>query len=287
MTRAPFVSADELHRKLAGPTPPVVLDATLLLRKARFDGDFHAESGRAQWEEAHLPGSTHVEVDVELSIPDATHDRHPSPQDLADAFARLGIGVRSEVVVYDGNGGLWAARVWFLLRWIGVPVAVLDGGLANWRARGLPIETGVGQRPEPVGSWVAAAVHDSWVEKAEILEKHSGAANLVCGLSPESFWGAEPTRYARRGHIPGSINVPARRLFDDDGLIRSPAEIDQQYRDAGVNLDDEVLLYCGGGISATANALALASIGIEHARVYDGSLEEWSADPELPLLTVP
>ncbi|MCV7225535.1 sulfurtransferase [Mycolicibacterium komossense] len=284
MTRNPVVSTQELHRMRSGATPPMILDATLLLRRAQFDGDFHAESGRTQWEDVHIPGSVHVEVDTQLSVPDATHDRHPSPQALADALARIGIGPRTPVVVYDTTGGLWAARVWYLLRWIGVPVTVLDGGLAAWRSAGLPVESGPpASERVPIPGWTATATRAAWIERDELAAIWESAGNLVCGLSSAAFTGSEPTRYSRRGHIPGSVNVPARALFDDAGLLRSEAEITAQYREAGVDLTREVLLYCGGGISATANALALSAIGVDHFRVYDGSLEEWSADPALPL----
>ena len=283
MSGTPFVSPGALHQMVTGPAPPVVLDATLLLPKPRFDGDFRSHSGRPQWVRAHIPGSVHVEVDAELSVPDATHDRHPPPQVLADALAQLGIGARTTVVVYDGTGGLWAARVWFLLRWIGVPVHVLDGGFAGWQSLGMPVETGPGPERPPAPPWQAHPTYDAWIDESDI--RGGPADNLVCGLSPAAFSGSEPTRYSRRGHIPGSVNVPARSLFDDAGFIRSKAEIAQRYRAAGVDLGSEVLLYCGGGISAAANALALSHIGIRHVRIYDGSLEEWSANPALPLVT--
>jgi thiosulfate/3-mercaptopyruvate sulfurtransferase len=283
MSRTPFIPADALDQICTSATPPVIFDATLLLHQARFDGDFHAESGRRRWEEAHVPGSVHVEVDTELSVPDVTHDRHPPPQVLADTLAGFGVCQGTPVVVYDSTGGLWAARVWFLLHWIGIPVLVLDGGLTGWREAGLPVESGPRPKTVPVPRWRARAAYDTWIDKDELLQFGEFTGNLVCGLSPVSFSGAEPTRYSRRGHIPGSVNVPARSLFDEGGFIRSRAEVTARYRDAGADLDRELLLYCGGGISATANALALSSIGVQHARVYDGSLEEWSADPDLPL----
>ncbi|MBB5163913.1 sulfurtransferase [Mycobacterium sp. AZCC_0083] len=284
MSREPFISAHALDQMRTSAAPPVIFDATLVLHKARFDGDFHAESGRSRWEEAHVPGSVHVEVDTELSVPDSTHDRHPPPQVLADTLARLGVGQETPVVVYDSTGGLWAARVWYLLRWIGVPVGVLDGGLTGWRESGLPVESGLRPESVPVSRWEARVAYHAWIDKDELLQFGEFSGNLVCGLSSASFSGSEPTRYSRRGHIPGSINVPARSLFDDSGFIRSRAEVTARYRDADVDLDTELLLYCGGGISAAANALALSSIGFQHARVYDGSLEEWSADPDLPLI---
>ncbi|WP_394553605.1 sulfurtransferase [Agromyces sp. MMS24-JH15] len=282
----PLISADDLAVALASARPPVVLDATMLLHRPRHDGDFLAESGRARWVDARVPGSRHVAVDADLSVPHATHDRHPEPAELAAKLAALGIDEGTTVVAYDTVGGLWAARAWYLLDWIGVEARVLDGGLRAWRAAGLPVASGddapvVRARP----AWHGVAVRDAWIERAEV-ERAMDAGNLVCGLTEGAFDGTEPTRYSRRGHIPGSVNVPARSLSGDDGRLLAPDEVRARYVAAGVDLDREVLLYCGGGISATANALALAHAGVRNVRVYDGSLEEWSADPSLPLATV-
>lgn len=282
MNPGPFIGADELFSALGGDTPPVILDASLVLHRPQFDGDFRTESGRSAWEAAHLPGAIHVQVDTDLSVPAKTHNHRPPPQELADRLAQFGIGADTTTVVYDSTGGFWAARTWYLLRWIGIPVRVLDGGLHAWRAAGLPVESGT-SRAQPAAPWSADRVRQAWIELDELREIDCGDGNLVCALSPAAFSGTEPTRYTRRGHIPGSVNVPARELFDDHGRVRPPAEIIDRYRDAGTDLDREVLLYCGGGISATVNALALVSAGVESIRVYDGSLEEWSADPALPL----
>ncbi|BDV31179.1 sulfurtransferase [Microbacterium terricola] len=279
-----FVSAAELRTELDGPTPPTVFDATLILRRPRFDGDFTATSGRPRWATAHLPGSRHVAIDTDFSVPHVTHDHHPEPQQIADRLADLGVGPHDRVVAYDTAGGLWAARLWYLLDGIDVDVRVLDGGLAAWRdAGGAVVESDEPPAAAPAERWTAHARRPAWIDRDEVL----GAlptANLVCGLSRASFAGAEPTRYTRRGHIPGSANVPARELFDEAGLVRTPAAVRAAFTAAGVDLDREVLLYCGGGISATANALALRHAGVSDVRVYDGSLEEWSADPSLPLV---
>jgi thiosulfate/3-mercaptopyruvate sulfurtransferase len=126
------------------------------------------------------------------------------------------------------------------------------------------------------------------VSKQELVERAADDDRpLVCGLPAGSFTGTDPSRYARRGHIPGSVNVSSRDLFTSDGHVRSRVELILAYDTAGVDVaataTPEVLLYCGGGISAAANALTLAAIGTTAVRIYDGSLEEWTADPSLPL----
>jgi thiosulfate/3-mercaptopyruvate sulfurtransferase len=121
------------------------------------------------------------------------------------------------------------------------------------------------------------------VSKEELLER-SADTPLVCALPHGSFTGADPSRYSRRGRIPGSVNVSSRDLFTSDGRVKSRVELILAYEQEGVHVgDDEVLLYCGGGISASGSALTLAAIGQSAVRIYDGSLEEWSADPALPL----
>ena len=285
---SPFISASDLADELAGSTPPAVLDASLVLHPAKFDGDYSRESGRPGWLASHIPGSQHVDMVTQFSDADAPlHYTHPEPQEIADELARLGIRRGDEVVVYDSTGTLFAARLWYLLRWIGVPVRVLDGGFPAWQAGGHPTESGESTPPAPVDSWPADAVRRAWVSKQERIDRTADDARpLVCGLPAGSFTGADPTRYTRRGRIPGSVNVSSRDLFGKDGTVKSRVELILAYDAAGVDVaenSEEVLLYCGGGISAAGNALTLAAIGTTAVRIYDGSLEEWSADPSLPL----
>lgn len=288
---SPFISVSDLADELAGPTPPAVLDASLVLHAATFDGDYRRDSGKPRWLEAHIPGSQHVDVATQFSDVDAPlHYTHPEPQAIADELARLGIPASQHVVVYDSTGTLWAARLWYLLTWIGVTARVLDGGFAAWKAAGQPLESGDTPRPAPVPSWQADAARRAWVSKQELAERAADDERpLVCGLPAGSFTGADPTRYTRRGRIPGSVNVSSRDLFTADGHVKSRVELILAYDAAGVDVAEgstpEVLLYCGGGISAAANALTLAAIGTTAVRIYDGSLEEWSADPALPMAT--
>jgi thiosulfate/3-mercaptopyruvate sulfurtransferase len=285
---SPFIRATELATALASPTPPVVFDASLVLHSPEFDGDYRRDSGYPRWLASHIRGSRHVDVSTQFSDVGATlHYTHPSPQNIADELARLGVGESDAVVVYDTTGTIWAARLWYLLRWIGVSVRVLDGGLSGWIDAGLPTESDETPAPTALDSWSPRAIADAWITKDELLARAADDARpLVCGLPASSFFGTAPTRYSRRGRIPGSVNVSSRDLFSPVGTVRPDDEIRAEYQAAGVTADvPEVLLYCGGGISASANALTLASVGITRVRIYDGSLEEWSADSSLSLLT--
>ena len=286
----PFISVSELSDALAEPNPPVVLDASLELHAPAFDGDYRMNPGRDRWLAGHIPGSRHVDVATQFSDTSApTHYAHPEPQQIADELARLGIARDSKVVIYDTTGTMWAARLWYLLRWIGVQARVLDGGFAAWKAGGQPVEEGETVAAKAVSPWRAEAVRRAWISKEELVERAADDTRpLVCSLPAGSFTGADATRYARRGHIPNSVNVSSRDLFSSKGTLKSRVELILAYDAAGVDVaenSDEVLLYCGGGISASAGALTLAAIGQKAVRIYDGSLEEWSADPSLPLVT--
>ena len=286
---SPFISVSELAEALQGATPPVLLDASLVLHAATFDGDYRRDSGYPRWVAAHIPGSIHVDVATQFSDVSAPfHYSHPQPQEIADELARLGIRSTDSVVVYDSTGTLWAARLWYLLRWIGVDVRVLDGGIPAWQAAG---ESVVGGRDSS-----ARARADLASRCGARRVDQQGGARRTCARRPASarVWVArgcipgsrtDALRAARR--IPGSVNVSSRDLFTTDGHVKSRVELILAYDAAGVDVAEgtprEVLLYCGGGISAAANALTLAEIGTTSVRIYDGSLEEWSADPTMPL----
>jgi thiosulfate/3-mercaptopyruvate sulfurtransferase len=283
-----FVSAPALAELLASENPPAVLDASLLLHTAEFDGDYRKDSGRDGWVAGHIPGSQHVDLATQFTDTEArVHYAHAEPQAIADELAALGIAKDRDVVVYDSTGNLFAARLWYLLRWIGVDVKVLDGGLAAWKAAGFAVAEGEEAPRRAAEAWRAEAERRAWISKQELVER--GEADdrpLVCSLPAAQFTGSAPSRYSRRGRIPGSINVSSRDHFTGEGKVKSRVELILAYDAAGVDVTDpteEVLLYCGGGISAAAGALALAEIGVTAVRVYDGSLEEWSADPSLPL----
>ena len=286
---SPFISVSQLRAELAGPTPPVILDASLLLHHPEFDGDYRRDNGRPRWVASHIPGSQHVDVSTQFSDESSElHYAHPEPQAIANELARIGVDAEAAVVIYDTTGTLWAARLWYLLRWIGVNARVLDGGFAAWTADNAPVATGEETVPAAVPTWEAHAGPNPWITKDELVRRSADDASpLVCGLPLGTFSGASPTRYSRRGHIPGSVSVSSRDHFASDGTVVGSDQIEQSYRAAGVEVGPDaadVLLYCGGGISAAGNALTLAHVGVTAVRIYDGSLEEWSADPSLELV---
>jgi thiosulfate/3-mercaptopyruvate sulfurtransferase len=283
----PFIAATSLAEDRIGANPPVVLDASFILHAPRFDGDYRRENALAGWLEQRIPGSIYVDVPVQFSDTSSPlHYTHPMPQAIVDELARLGVSEHTPVVIYDTTGAIWAARLWYLLGWVGVNARVLDGGLGAWTAAGFPTENGPADAPTPATPWTAREVHPAWVTQSELLERAATDERaLVCGLPAASFTGDAPTRYSRRGRIPNSVNVSSRDLFGPDGTILPEADIAAAYRAVGVGLgtgDPEILLYCGGGISASASALTLAAIGAPPVRIYDGSLEEWSSNPALP-----
>jgi len=265
----------------------VVLDATTLLPSPREDGDYRSVSGRGAWAERHLPGSRHADLTGELSDHDAPyHFAVPSPEALAAALARLGVGEGSEVVSYDSGGGIWAARLWWMLRAIGVPAAVLDGGLGAWETAGRPLASGDDTDPVPAVRPVTPVVRpDLWVgvEDVAAISRGERPGTLVCALPSGGYDGSAPTRYSRRGHIPASRSLPGRGLVDEAGRVLSPEELAAKVGAVLDTDDSPVVLYCGGGISAAGAALALTLLGRTDVSVYDGSLEEWSKDPARPL----
>ncbi|MCX4816844.1 rhodanese-like domain-containing protein [Streptomyces sp. NBC_01239] len=265
----------------------VVLDATALLPSPREDGDYRSASGREAWVERHLPGSRHADLAGDLSDHEAPyHFAVPTPEALAAALARLGVGEGSEVVSYDSGGGIWAARLWWMLRAIGVPVAVLDGGLEAWESAGRPLASGDDTDPAPAVPSVTPVVRpDLWsgIEDVAAISRGERPGTLVCALPTGGYDGSAPTRYSRRGHIPASRSLPGRGLLDESGRVLPAEELAARVGAVLGTDDSPVVLYCGGGISAAGAALALTLLGRTDVSVYDGSLEEWSKDPARPM----
>ncbi|MBX8574016.1 sulfurtransferase [Pseudomonas cichorii] len=279
-----LIQTGELHGILADPTL-LILDATVELAAPRFDGDYCARSGYDGWLQEHISGALHADLYAALSDPQATFSfALPNAQALATALGALGVSDQRRIVIYDRNDGFWAARLWWVLRSVGLHAQVLDGGFKAWQRAGLPQEGGpVAAQPVTLQTEYRDGF---WIDRAGVQAVVAGErpGTLVCALSAALFDGSAVSRYARRGHIPGSLNLSARSLFDEQGRY---LEADALRETLGSLLESKepLILYCGGGISAAAQALALALVGRSDVFIYDGSLQEWAADPRLPMTT--
>ncbi|WP_236201849.1 sulfurtransferase [Pseudomonas pseudonitroreducens] len=283
----PLVTAHWLAAALDDPRL-CLLDASVELATAEFDGDYRVKSGYAGWLAWHIRGARHADLLTELADPQASFSfALPQAHAALDALQKLGIRDDSRIVIYDRSDGFWAARLWWMLRSLGIDAAVLDGGLRAWIAAGFTLEQGESPAAQRGALSAPAQYRDGfWIDRQGVEKVVAGDAEgtLVCALSAALFDGSAVTRYARRGHIPGSANLPARSLFDDDGCYRRGAALSEALA-ALRQAEAPLLLYCGGGISAAALALALTLAGETRVAIYDGSLQEWAAEPSLPLTT--
>lgn len=278
-----LIRAADLAARLGEAHPPVVLDA--LVVRHEDPGVARWRSGARESADRRIPGARHADLVHALSGSAAGLDFVvPAPDAAVAALADLGVGAGSSVVVYDRDGGSWAARLWYLLRWLGHDdVRVLDGGLTAWVAAGLPTESGAPVAAQaPVVPITPRLRHERFVGLDEVTAIVDGRADgvLVCALPPGIHLG-EVELYGRAGHIAGSRNVPAstvldeRHVADDATLLASFADI--------VATGAPIVLYCGSGVSAAVDALGLAILGIDDVAVYDGSLQEWGGIAGRPL----
>lgn len=268
-----LVSTDWLERELGAPDLRVV-DATWLM-----DGEGDAA---AAFEQAHIPGAVFMDLrelaDTSTSVPNML----PPAEKFASRMQSLGLGDGSRIVVYDQSPYKTAARAWWMLRTFGAhDVAILDGGLASWRAESRPVESGKPSvRHRHFTAWHdAKGVRTLDQMKANVGSK---AEQVVDARSADRFAGQAIERQGvQPGHIPGSRNLPYDRLFNADGTYKRDDALRQAFVDAGVDLDKPIVTSCGSGITASVLLFGLHLLG-KNAALYDGSWSEWGADPSTP-----
>lgn len=271
-----------------GPGLPPVVDAewvrehrdSVVLADVRWFLD--GRSGYDAYLAGHLPGAVWVDVDTVLSAPpNETGGRHPLPDPaaFADALGALGIGDRTTVVAYDADGGPYAARLVWLLRRTGRAAALLDGGPAGWpgatetggvtlpEARLTPVEW----PKEALRSADEVAAGDAVVLDARAADRYSGETVLPSDI--------------RSGHVPGARSAPWSANITGEGTFATPEQLRERYEALGVREGAEVIVYCGSGVTACHDLLALERAGITGAALYPGSWSAWSADLSRPLAT--
>ena len=224
-----------------------------------------------------------ADLDVDLSSPASTDDgRHPLPTaaSFADAMGRLGISDHTRVVAYDDAGGLIASRLWWMLDALGRSAAVLDGGFAAWEG---PTADGPAS-PAPAVFSLVEWPADCVITKQALAESLDGALTILDARAPDRFAKGSAVD-PRPGHVPGARNAPASANVAD-GRFRSEAELAEHYGALGAD-GDNVVVYCGSGVTACADLLARRTAGLPDARLYVGSWSQWGADDTLPAETTP
>jgi thiosulfate/3-mercaptopyruvate sulfurtransferase len=246
--------------------------------------------GRRAYAVGHLPGAQFLHLDEDLSGPiNGSNGRHPLP-DPAQLVGRLeasGVGNHTQVVAYDDAGGMFAARLWWLLRWLGHRrVAVLDGGLQAWgRAAGM-LEFDTPRYPALPYVMALAPLR---VDAAGVQAKlGSPAMLLIDARSPDRFRGENETLDPVGGHIPGAINHWFRENLDASGCFKQASELRREFGALLKGRDPrQVVHQCGSGVTACHNVLAMETAGMTGSRLYPGSWSEWCADPARPVATGP
>jgi thiosulfate/3-mercaptopyruvate sulfurtransferase len=266
-------------RTAAGP-PPVLLDV-----RWRLGGP----PGRELFAAGHIPGAVFVDLDRDLAAPPGAGGRHPLPAapEFERAMRLAGVRDGRLAVVYDGADSTAAARAWWLLRYFGHDaVRVLDGGFRAWADAGYPVETG----PVPVPAGVPGDF-TARPGRLGLLDADGAAALARGGLlldarAGERYRGETEPVDPVAGHIPGAVSAPTSENVNPDGTFRSAADLAARFRGLGATGDRPVAAYCGSGITAAHEVLALTLAGIP-AGLYAGSWSEWITDPTRPVATGP
>jgi thiosulfate/3-mercaptopyruvate sulfurtransferase len=271
----PLVDVATLQEMLASPRPPVVCDVRWALATGG-DPDSYLSG--------HIPGAHFVHMEQDLSSTPGKNGRHPlpAPDTFAAAMRRVGVDADSVVVFYDDGPGMSAARAWWLLRYFGHADAyVLDGGLPAWKEAGFPISTDV--TTVAPGSFVVAPSRVDTVDASEVLAAAENGV-LLDARDLERYQGLVEPVDPVAGHIPGAVSAPTKENIGPDGRFLSPDALKARFAAVGVTSDEAVTVYCGSGVTAAHEILALAAAGYS-AALYPGSWSHWITDESRPVAT--
>ena len=265
-------------------------DASFAIVDCRFRLD-DPGWGEREYEAAHIPGAVYAHLDRDLSsTPTGTNGRHPlpDPSELRRRLGTFGIAPGVQVVAYDQDTGAFASRLWWLLRWVGHrAVAVLDGGLAKWTAEGRPTRGGI--EPRKQADFSGERNRDMMVDAATVAQVTNRRDwRLLDARAPERYRGEVEPIDKKAGHIPTAVNHPFQTNLTAGGTFRSPSELRGQFEASlGSVPPPQIIAYCGSGVTACHNLLAMEHAGLHGAKLYPGSWSEWSADASNPTATGP
>lgn len=259
-------------------------DRTLRIADVRWS--LSGPAGRERYEAGHLPGAVFLDADQELGSPGEGPGRHPipTPAKLSGILGERGIGDQHVVVAYDDAAGSIAARLWWLFRHFGHDgaCAVLDGGIQAWTDAGLWLSTDPARYP--IARWTPREPRDDVVGADDVAALLGGDSLLLDARAGERYRGETEPIDPRAGHIPGAFSAPWSANLGPDGRFLAPGALRERYASLGAGQRPTVA-YCGSGMSATHDLLALELAGIGGARLYEGSWSEWSSDPSRPAVT--
>jgi thiosulfate/3-mercaptopyruvate sulfurtransferase len=274
-----LVTTEWLNRHLDDPEL-VVLDCTV--RTAMENGGGYSNvSGRADYSAGHIPTAGFADLTGDLCDANSPIEfAVPTPEQFCTAMGALGVGNDSRVVLYDASYSAWAARVWWMLRWVGFDhAALLDGGFKAWKDEDRPLSTEPARR---VAKQLNAVLRPELIaDRDEVLAAVNDGAVCLIDTLPEAYYRGEHTVYGRPGHIPGASNTSALELIDESGHYRSHDELAALF-DGDRNA--RTITYCGGGIAASSSAFIMTRLGFTDVAVYTASLQEWAADPANPMV---
>ncbi len=271
-----LVSTDWLANEM-GASDLRIVDASKHLPEAGRDA-------LAEYQAGHIPGAVFLNLDDLVDATAPVENTLPTAEKFASRMQSLGLGDGSRIVLYDDSAVRTAARAWFMLRMFGATnVAILDGGIAKWRAEGRPLEDG--------NRTLRHRHYTPWRDEGQVRDKAQMLANLASAAEQVidargagRFTGEVPeTRPGlASGHIPGSLNVPYTALYQPDGTFKDRASLRRVFLEAGIDLSRPVVTSCGSGVTACVVSFALHLIGKDDVALYDGSWTEWGADPATP-----
>lgn len=273
-----LLSTDVLAEQLVNPSW-LIADCRYNLSDGRW--------GPAQYEAAHIPGAVFVDVSHDLAGGrTGTNGRHPLPtiEEMAATFARLGIADEMQVIAYDQEAGAFASRLWWMLRYLGHDaVAVLDGGFAKWTREGRPVHGGVEKRRP---ARFTPQLRNQMRVTVDETQAHLGDPSvlLIDARSPDRYAGKPDPLDTIYGHIPGARNRYYRDNVTESGTMRAAHELRTDFENVLAGSPaTQVVMYCGSGITACHNLLAMEHAGLRGARLFAGSWSEWESDPNRPV----
>lgn len=281
-----LVSTDWLAERTDDPTIRIFDCTTYLHYETDDSSPYRVVSGRADYNEGHIPNSAFLDLQGALSDKASPYRfTLPSVGDLAERFQTEGIGDGTRAVLYSRGNMQWATRIWWMLRWVGFDTAsVLDGGWDKWRQETRPIShEGL---THPAAQFTARPRPELFVGKDTVGDAIGEASACILNALSEDLHSGENPRYGRPGRIPGSVNLPAANLqHADNRVFPRAADAEAAFARIGVDRSKRTIVYCGGGIAATLDAFLLYQLGFEDIAVYDNSMSEWAKDETLPIET--